>query len=178
MRVLFSILSFFLFFVCCNDSEPSSTDQEKKEISTTSKCKYGEPVAIFAKSLEKIKRQSFESKGQRGVETVEFSDGRLLELFQSGCNEIRQEYRFTIAGNFRDEEDSFWFKEAVSQMTFLAQLDEQYVTYGLYAGAITQLVDQMRIGQFIEAEANTFIMVDKIVESETSLVIIVFERRG
>ncbi len=187
MKSYLTIISLLFFFACGNEGDSTQTseldkdgkqEQTKKETKAPkSDCKYGAPVAIFSEKLEQVKSQAFESTGQKGVETVEFADGKLLELFQSGCNEIRQEYRFTIKGEFKDKPDDFWFKEAIDHLTYIGQIDERYAVIGMWVGALDHMQEDMKIGEFSEAEQSTFIMVDKIVESGASMVIVVLERR-
>lgn len=182
MRLVLSIFSLLIFLSCgddsnSNQSKEQSASKEEKSSQQEVKCKYGQPVAIFSEKLAKIKKQSFEVNGQKGVETVEFEDGKYLELFQSGCNEIRQEYRFTIQGEHQDKPDAFWFAEAINHMSYIGQLDERYAVIGIWVGALERLSPEMTIGQFSEAEPSTFIMVDKIVESGSSLLLVVLEAR-
>jgi len=180
---LLIFLNLVFFLSCNNDKNTSSTNQQTSEkISTnkqsSTKCKYGQPVAVFSESLAQIEEQSFEVNGQKGVEIVKFKDGKYLELYQSGCNDIRQEYRFTIKGNHKDKDAQFWFDEAVRQLTYVVQLDERYTQMGLWIGELNRIAERLELGQFTEAQANTFIMLDKIVETESAMVIIVFEGRS
>jgi hypothetical protein len=174
--------AFLLLFYCCgsdpsNNSNSEQTKPIEETISANEDCKYGKPVAIFSEELPQIQKQSFELIGQKGIETVTFTDGNVLELYQSGCNEVRQEYRFFLNGNYKDKEDSFWFEKAIERLTIVGRLDDRYAVIGMWVGAIEQLIDKMTIGQFAEVEPNTFIMVDKIVEEDSAIVIIVLERR-
>lgn len=178
-----SLLFCILFFLACNGTEQSTPTDNKNVTKENNsppkgKCKYSTPVAIFSDAHEEIVKHSFELKsGQQGTEIVEFKDGNILELYQSGCNEIRQEYRFAIRGNFKGKKDGFWFQEAINRLSYVGQLDEKYAAIGMWVGALEQMSEKMTIGQFTEAEPNTFIMVDRLAETESSLVIIVLERR-
>ena len=177
------VLSFLISILACGNetSDQMSKAPRKVEDATTpvqTDCKYGAPVAIFSEKIDQIKKQSFELIGQKGIETVEFTDGNVLELYQSGCNEIHQEYRFFLKGNYADKEDAFWFDKAIERLTFVGQMDERYAVMGMWVGAVEAMREQMTIGQFSEAELNTFIMVDKLVEEESAIVILVLERRA
>ncbi|MFT5166821.1 MAG: hypothetical protein ACI8P3_002053 [Saprospiraceae bacterium] len=181
MKYLLYSLFLVSYFACNSEGNQTSANgqQEKSTLTTpaTVDCKYGQPVAIFSEELPQITKQSFELIGQKGIETVTFTDGNILELYQSGCNEVRQEYRFFLTGNYKEKADSFWFEQAIARLTFVGQLDDRYAVIGMWVGAIEQLIDKMTIGQFTEAEPDTFIMVDKIEEEESAIIIIVLERR-
>ncbi len=168
MKYFFFVFT-IIFLSACEQETPKQD---------TSKCKYGQPVAIFSKSHDQITKQSFEVMGQKGVEIIEFANGNTLELYQSGCNDIRQEFRFHLNGDFREKEDSFWFNKAIEQLSYVGQLEDKYAIFGMWVGAIQSMNKQMKIGQFSEAELNTFIMVDKFMEEQSSMVIIVLERRN
>lgn len=59
-------------------------------------CKYASPVAIF-QGIDSIENHSFEVTGNNAVERIEVpSMGMEVELYQSGCNKLEQEFRFHI----------------------------------------------------------------------------------
>lgn len=171
-----------VFLSACGEEQNSTTGHQTSKAQAskteTQKCKYGKPVAIFSESLEQVEKQSFELNGQKGLETVQFTNGKYLELYQSGCNDIRQEYRFTLKGNYKGKDDQFWFDESMRQLAFIAQLDERYAQIGFWISELDRNAEQITLGQFVEAQANTFVMLDKLVEAESALIIIVFEGRS
>lgn len=175
MKTFIYSLICFIFLSCSNDPNPPSNTGDNMEAST--RCKYSKPFPLFTDSLEAILTQSFESSGQNGVETVMFSDSSLMELYQGGCNEVRQEYRFYYNEDYRTQADSFWIQQAVEKLSFVGNLDQRYAVLGIWVGAIDHLSEELTIGQFSEAEPNTFIMIDKVTEPESSILMVVLERR-
>lgn len=176
----FFYISLCFLVVACNNVDKPQKEGSKKQVEQSpeqSDCKYGKPLAIFSDELPQITAHKFESEGQKGIETVHFENQTILELYQSGCNEIRQEYRFLLPEDFRQKEDVFWKDLAIEKLTYVGNLDEKYAVLGIWVGAIEQLKDQLKIGQFSEAEPGTFIMIDKLAEPESSILMIVLERR-
>ena len=109
---------------------------------------------------------------------LSFTNNDQLEVFQDGCNEIRQEFHFSLQGDFQHQADSVWFNLATEKMTFLARLSPQQAALGMWGRAIQQLKPYMTIGQSIEPEPNTFILVDRLVQDQSAQLIIRLESKG
>jgi len=63
-------------------------------------CKYKPPTAIF-ENIEGFTKHSFEVKGQNAVEKITVLAMNLsIELYQSGCNTLQQEYRMLLNGTY------------------------------------------------------------------------------
>ncbi len=165
MRLYFVVFG-LLFLMDCGGNAPSSA------------CKYGEPVPIFSSGPAQISSHNFEKKGQKAVEELLFADRTRLEIFQSGCNEIRQEFRFNLPPIESDLPDSLWFNQATERMIFLGDLDEKYLSLSLTGGVIQQQKKEMQLGQFLEIDYDTYLMVDRIVEPQSTLLIVVMEKRS
>lgn len=165
MRYCLFILQ-VLFWTACG-SEASSE-----------KCKYGEPLAIFSEELEQIQSHSFQQNGQKAVEELLFADRTRLEIFQSGCNEIRQEFRFYLPAADTSLPDSLWFNMATDRMLFLGGLDSRYMSLGMTGQIIKENKAQMQLGQFQGMDFDSYIMVDRIAEPNNSMLIIVMEKRS
>lgn len=68
--------------------------------SSSQECKYKPPTAIF-ENIEGFTAHSFEVKGQEAVEKVTVPEMNLsIELYQSGCNTLQQEYRMLLNGTY------------------------------------------------------------------------------
>lgn len=63
-------------------------------------CKYSPPTAIF-ENIEGFTDHSFEVKGQDAVEKISVPGMNLsIELYQSGCDALQQEYRILLHGTY------------------------------------------------------------------------------
>jgi hypothetical protein len=59
-------------------------------------CLYKPPVAIFS-GIDSFENHSFELKGQNAVERISIPKMNMdIELFQSGCDDLEQEFRFIL----------------------------------------------------------------------------------
>ena len=142
------------------------------------KCKYGAPVPIFSEGIKRVLSHDFQRNGQKAVESLSFADSTSLEIFQSGCNEIRQEFRFSLKMINTLLPDSLWFDKATERMLFLGALDQRYMSLGMTGELIRQEKAQMQLGQFQQVDFDTYLMVDRIVEPNNTLLIIVMEKRS
>ena len=59
-------------------------------------CPGGRPVAVFGPELAGLSGHRFSAEGQRSSELIRTSDGWQLELRQSGCENIVQDYTFIL----------------------------------------------------------------------------------
>ena len=80
-----AIACLFVIIACGSNSNDPFAD-----------CAQGRPVAIFSDSLEAVARHQFEIKDKIGMEQVAFKNGVALEVYQSGCDLVRQEFRFQL----------------------------------------------------------------------------------
>lgn len=63
-------------------------------------CQYKPPTAIF-ENIEGFTNHSFELRGQDAVEKISVPEMNLsIELYQSGCDVLQQEYRMLLNGTY------------------------------------------------------------------------------
>ncbi|MDC0231177.1 hypothetical protein OAK19_04360 [Aureispira] len=63
---------------------------------TSKPCKYTPPTSIFS-DIDSFENHSFDLKGQYSVERITVPKMNMdIELFQSGCDDIQQEFRFLL----------------------------------------------------------------------------------
>ena len=161
----FSINSFLLLLACllfyqCADN--SSAD-----------CRYGSPKAIFSDALPSIVRHEFKADGQQAQERVQFDNGLALELLQSGCNSIQQEFRFVQA--LQEESlprDSYWLEQAANLLKYLSNLSEEHVSFGQWAQLIDTQKENLKLGQKMEVQPQIFVRVDRIKMAQENLIVI------
>jgi len=166
MKNLSIFCIFFLLTITACKNKPEATND-------FSKCKFGAPEAIFSKTIPQITQHQFELKDNVGTESVQFASGKKLDLIQSGCNEIRQELIFMLPPNASDD----WVELAASELETLANLDAKLSPFRFWAGAIANQKSNFKLGQDVELEHKTFANIDKIKNSDyTLLKIILFQK--
>ena len=140
--------------------------------SETGKCKYGDPVAIFSDTMEMVKKHHFEVKEKTGIEFVTFKNGLLLEVEQSGCNTITQQYTFEIMGNFSKMEDAFWKVLAIKNFALLATLSPKLSSLNAWAQAMDNVQDKLKLAEPIEVDKGIFIRLDKVVSADRAMLVV------
>ncbi len=164
MRLLYFFAA-ILFLACGN----STTDPWVN-------CKHPKPKAIFDNN-NNVSKQHFELKGMTGTETVLFRNDVELELIQSGCEDINQEFKFKVKGNHTDKSAEFWIRESIKQFRFMSGLSPKLVHFGDWASAIEANAFKLKLGQETELAPNIYISIDKIVSSDVTLLLVVLSNK-
>jgi len=160
---IFYMLSLLLLLGCGTISE-----EDKKNGCTAPK-----PQAIFSDAPSKIIKHSFLLVGQNAEENLEFTDGSTLSLFQTGCEKISQEFRFTLP---RDTSISS-VDMAVERLTFLANLDTEYMSFANWAQAVRKMKVEFEQQPAVEVEQGFFVGMDRINSTDKTLLIIKLYQR-
>jgi hypothetical protein len=149
-----------LFFVgACKPSGPA-------------KCRAGLPVAIFSDSIKGVKKHTFKQEGQTGIEVIMLNDNSIIEIFQTGCNEIKQQYTHTRKVNLMAAPDSFFVNAAIKEFSGYAKLDPQLATFGEFANAIQNIKTTIKIAEPANLGEGFYVTVDRILSPEkTSLIL-------
>lgn len=149
IRSIFLLLSFFAFLTACNSGEKES------DCATT-------PSAIFSEDLVGVFSHDFMQTGTESLEIVAFQNGVFLEVFQSGCDSLRQEFRFRLSAPLENEDPQFWLKEAKDQFHMLGSLGPEYGPFFQYAEVLAQQKETFRLAQPMEVDTGFWMQVDKI----------------
>jgi hypothetical protein len=159
-RTLFSfVLLLSLFFWSC-------TSDEK-----TPDCKYGSPVAMFSDSIPGVVQHNFALKGQEGLESVELERGLKIEVLQSGCDKIRQEFRFNISESLPDTTN--WIETSGNIFISISGLDPNLAPLANWGTAIQQFASELKLGESKEVGEGFFIKIDRIKQGNNNLLIAV-----
>lgn len=140
-----------------------------------SECPLGEPVAIFRPDQPFVANHTFQQKGQEGAEVIRFVNGSYLEVFQSGCSSVRQEFRFREANPPADS-GAYWLNRAVGQFRYLGTLAPEYQPFREWANALEATDSLFRMGQPLELDAGFYARLDRISGPDSSLLVIVLSQ--
>lgn len=183
LSILF--LTTILLMSCGSDSskqaEIAVTEAEME--ADFSKCPHNEPIPpIFTKdSTGYVVDQSHELFKGHIEEKVVFSDGIKLELRQSGCNVLKQNYQFTFPENVEEDNPQFWMALAMGQFEKMANVEEGFLNI---AQLIYQNGGQMKLGEPLNSsipmgegygETNYMLMIDRFTEGEQPLLVVNFD---
>ncbi|MCB9355689.1 MAG: hypothetical protein H6575_14055 [Lewinellaceae bacterium] len=139
-------------------------------------CKY-KPSPIFDKDLPHVVQYNFEKQGSQSLESMLLDTNVLLEISQDVCDQSRQEYRFTVPGDYSRYADSLWLKEATRQLVFLSSFSAKQAPLKAWADIIETRRYEMRLGQDREVEPGVFVRVDRIVSPDQSTLVLVFSQQ-
>ena len=145
---LFFLIGFTILIFSCNS--------EKKE-----NCKYGEPVAIFSDDLPEVSNLNFSGSGQIANEEAVFSNGLKVTVEQSGCNNIRQVFHFTVEKPGDGEPN--WFLLTGEQFEFIGNLSSKLEPMLMWASVINGNAGRFRLGEPLEVDRGFFIKIDKVI---------------
>lgn len=157
---------FFVFTVLIFTYGCGNTSQEKDIFKD---CKYGQPTAIFSLDLPQVGGHSFELKGKEGVELVSFKNGLDVELIQSGCNKITQDFSFMLMGK-REGDSAYWTNEAVKQFQYLGSLSENFGVLSFWGQAILERLNDFEMGQAVEVQPGFYAEINKVISSDHAIV--------
>ena len=136
------------------------------------------PSAIFSDALVGVESHDFMQTGSEGLEVVSFSDGVFLEVFQSGCDSLRQEFRFRLPG-LPSEQDTatYWLQEAQNRFRALGALGPEFQPFNQWADALSSQQEQFRLAQPMQVEAGFWMQVDKIDSFDGPTLVVVLSNR-
>lgn len=100
--------------------------------------------------------------GSEGLEIVSFRNGVFLEVFQSGCDSLRQEFRFRIPNVGGDSDPAYWLQEAQNQFRAFGALGPGYLAFSQYADALSAQREGFRLAQPMQVETGFWMQIDKI----------------
>lgn len=167
LPVLF-VLSIACLIISCNNSSSS------KEVED---CPYGSPVGIFSKELPDVVAQEFKLNGLEGVEYVQFSNGIKLELIQSGCEKIQQEFRFTLQEPVQSSDPEIWAEFAIQIFNYMGRLDVSLSQFSFWSQAFEELRSDLSPGNAVQLEAGRWVKLDGINSSDHSILIVILSQQ-
>lgn len=143
---------------------------------TETKCKY-KPEPIFGPDLPHVTRYNFEKDGNQSLESLLLDTGTLVEVGQDVCNSTRQEFRFTVQGDFRQYADSLWLREAVRQMVFLSSFSPAQAPLRSWADVLEEARPNMRLGEELEIQSGISVQVDRVVGPDQSALLLILSQK-
>ena len=153
----------FLLTNCSGDPQPET-------------CKYKPPVAIFA-GIDSFENHSFEVTGQNAVEKVFFPRLNMdVELYQSGCNALQQEFRFHIKEAFPLNIPAPNCTIGIARILYELSLEDSNLA-GLQqlASSLEASAQGMAYNEKLLLEhSNTYVQIDKTHQTESAILSVIF----
>jgi hypothetical protein len=161
------LISWILIIASC-----SGNTNSKEE-----KCRFGEPTSIFNEQNPAIASSNFKKEGRIGIETIQFKNQLSLELTQSGCQNLVQDFAFSLPMTNPKADGQFWIQQGEQLMRFLGNTDPSLMQFGEWANMIAQSSKEMKLGEAKEIQTGYFVTVDKISGKEQTIIKVTLEGR-
>lgn len=155
----------FLLTNCNGDPQPEG-------------CKYKPPIAIFA-GIDSFENHNFEVTGQNAVEQVFFPRLNMdVELYQSGCNALQQEFRFHLKEAFPLNIPAPNCAMGISGILYELSLEDpnlaglQQLSNSLQASAQGIAYNE----KLLLENSNTYVQIDKTHQTESAILSVIFSQ--
>jgi len=159
---IFQIMLFSVaFLLSCENGTDNNQD-----------CPLGQPTPIFSDSLIQVKTHLFELEEQSSLETVEFDNGVILELAQSGCEEISQEFQFKIKEIQNKNNTLSWVEAGVEQFKYMSGLGEQFAPFFMWATSIDDQKNKFALNTPLELAPGFFVTFNKVSGNNFDILIV------
>ena len=160
-------------------------------------CRFGEPTPLFSSNTEGISRYTFDKDGQNATESLFLKDmykipldtlgnaisiPAKLEILQSGCNEVEQEFRI----EFMDKSVGMQMPHdiAASECAYhvtiffqiLGNLDKKAISFYSLADAIGEKMESFRFNEPIALQDGFTAQIDKIHSPESTMITVVLKQ--
>ncbi len=173
MKFKFSYINILLLIICLNSLNSCGERSPNK----AEDCKYGKPVSIFSNEFEQILEHNFVLKGLEGTENVVFENGIKLELIQSGCENLQQEFRFIIPETMTGEVPNIWVEYAIQLFYYMGNLDISLAQFSFWSQAFEELKEDLGNGTSLQLEPGRWVKVNGINSSDHSILIVLLSQQ-
>ena len=119
----------------------------------------------------------FERRGQESVEEIALANGVRIELYQSGCDLIRQEFRFLAPVPAGEVSGQDLFREAAEHFRKMSGLSPVWAPFARWADAIEAVAAKGRPGVPVELPGHIRLRVEDYHMGPEWWLVVVLEQR-
>lgn len=135
-------------------------------------CKYGAPEAIFQENQTGIASHRFKVVNNEGVEEIQFTNGVDLTLVQSGCDHIRQEFRFTLPGSPESDEPAYWIAQSIILLRMMGSFGPDYQVFSAWAQLIEAHAEEIKLTESLELQQGFYVRIDRILSANSATLVL------
>jgi hypothetical protein len=150
----------------------SACGQSTSDHAENQDCKYGTPEALFGAEQPGVSAHSFTAKATEATERVTFSNGIRLTLLQSGCNHIRQEFRFELSEVPEDAGQQFWIMRTVELLRMLSSAGPNYAAFATWADEIEQRRENIKLAESFAIQQGFYVRIDRIRSGDNATLVL------
>lgn len=140
--------------------------------SAQNNCKYGTPEAIFTENQPGIVAHSFQVAENEGVENLQFANGVALTLIQSGCDHIRQEFRFALPGMPESDVPAYWITQTINLLRMMGSFGSDYQVFSAWAQLIEERAEEIKLAESLELQQGFFMRIDRILSTDSATLVL------
>jgi hypothetical protein len=111
--------------------------------------------------MRMVKNHSFHAQGQSSEEHLDLDRGFAVDIEQSGCEKLRQTFKFSLAGGYADLSDD-WGDEAANLLYQLGGIDPSIRLFDDWSSAIGLKKDKVKLGEELALDPSHAVRVDRI----------------
>jgi hypothetical protein len=130
------------------------------------------PQAMMREGMRGVAEHKFTVNGIESEEFVRFVNGKTLTILQSGCEKIRQEFRFELKEKPDQDNAAFWTDQAILNLAALAVLDPQLMPLSNWVMMIRAQKDDIRLAETKALEGGFYTKIDRITSNDRVYLII------
>jgi hypothetical protein len=161
IRTAFYLVFSLIVLNACQNGQGTENDCKTK------------PQAMLRVDMKGIAEHKFETKGSDSEEFVRFANGKTLTILQSGCEKIRQEFRFELKNTPNTNNPAFWTDQAILNLAALAVLDPQLMPLGNWVMMIREKKAAIRLAETVPLQGGFYTKIDRISSNDGVYLIIV-----
>lgn len=137
MNRLFLLITIILLWGCA--------EQESASVDDFADCLYEAPTAIFSDQLPAIRQHRFKISSAKGIEHVVFDTGLELDIHQSGCELMQQNFFFKVEDGIQLDDHEQCIHQASEYFYFLGTLDEEFLPLYEWGRLIQKYAQRMSL---------------------------------
>jgi len=161
IRIALFLVFSLMVFNACQNGQGAENDCKTK------------PQAMLRADMKGIAEHKFETKGSDSEEFARFANGKTLTILHSGCEKIRQEFRFELKGAPNTDDPAFWTDQAILNLAALAVLDPQLMPLGNWVMMIREKKAAIRLAETVPLQGGFYTKIDRISSNDGVYLIIV-----
>lgn len=161
-----------LLWSACNEPDNMERVQQTDDFA---ECLYERPEPIFSSYLPEVSDHDFDVVSKVGIEKVTFASGLMLDIHQSGCDELQQNFYFDIGERLSPE---YAIVQASEYFHFLGGLDEAYLPLYEWGRLINQNAHHIELNRAFEIYPGFWVTIRQYKKKQTVLLEVVLSQVG
>ena len=127
------------------------------------------PTAIFAPTMRTVTKHEFLLTKTESTERVKFDDGGALEIVQSGCEKVQQEFRFILPPDPPYSTGEEWAQVVAGQFQKLSGIEPKLMGFMQWAEQINAQKERFKIGEPLQIGGKQVVKISVMPSKDLTL---------